>query len=81
MIVNILYNIQIKYFSIIFIMLKHGNCFLLANINNINNTVKQQGGSADNSRLLRFNSCCNYTLSCGLELSQYLFSRLKWMHI
>lgn len=32
-------------------MLKHSSCFLLANINNINNTVKQQVGSADNSRL------------------------------
>ena len=31
-------------------MLKHSSCFLLANINNINNTVKQVG-SADNSRL------------------------------
>ena len=31
-------------------MLKHSCCFLLANINNINNTVKQVG-SADNSRL------------------------------
>ena len=37
-----------KYFSIIFIMLKHSSCFLLANINN---TVKQQVGSADNSKL------------------------------
>lgn len=25
-------------------MLKHSSCFLLANINNINNTVKQQLG-------------------------------------
>ena len=32
-------------------MLKHSSCFLLAHINNINNTVKQQVGSADNSRL------------------------------
>lgn len=32
-------------------MLKHSSFFLLANINNINNTVKQQVGSADNSRL------------------------------
>lgn len=34
-------------------MLKH-SCFLLANINNINNTVKQQAGSADNSLMLQF---------------------------
>lgn len=41
-------------------MLKH-SCFMLANINNINNTVKQQVGSADNSRLQDLTHAANST--------------------
>lgn len=51
MIVNILYNNTNKIFFYYIYYVEHNSCFLLANINNINNTVKQQVGSADNSRL------------------------------
>lgn len=66
---------QIKYFSIIFIMLKYSSCFLLANINNINNNVKQQVGNADNSsfkvslmlQLHPFHAIWSYPNICSVD--------------
>lgn len=41
-------------------MLKHSSCFLLANINNINNTWNKLEVRA--CLAPSFNSCCSYTL-------------------
>lgn len=56
-------------------MLKYSSCFLLANINNINNNVKQQVGNADNSsfkvslmlQLHPFHAIWSYPNICSVD--------------
>lgn len=62
-------------------MSRHSFCFQLANINNINNTVKQHVGSADISRLRNsnhaaittFHAVWNYPSICSVvKMNAYL---------